>query len=89
MFFGFGMYWLKKEGPQVDWSKYLGAEWKPSYKNPGTIISNHQAWIDIAVHTFISFISFSPKSGIKKWPLTGENLHLRVQFPIYQPFRHS
>ena len=72
MFFGFGMFWVKKERPQVDWSKYLGPGWKPTYKNPGTIISNHQAWIDIAVHTVISFPSFSPKSGIKKWPIIGE-----------------
>jgi hypothetical protein len=25
----------------ADYRKYLGPDWKPSFKNPGTIISNH------------------------------------------------
>ena len=41
MFLGPGLYWYNLERPQVDWKKYLGPEWKPSYENPSTIISNH------------------------------------------------
>ena len=72
LFIGAGMYWYKLVRPVVDWKKYLGPEWKASYENPSSIISNHQTWVDIAMHTIIKFPSFTPKASIKKWPLIGD-----------------
>lgn len=39
--FGAGLYWWKSYRPKVDYSKYLGPEWKPTYENPSTVITNH------------------------------------------------
>ncbi len=35
-------------------------------------MSNHQSWIDIGIVTYLKFPSFTPKAGIKKWPVIGE-----------------
>jgi len=35
-----GVY-IKEEKLKADYRKYLGKDWKPSYKNPGTVVSNH------------------------------------------------
>lgn len=37
---------------EVDYSEYLGPDWQPSYENPGTVISNHQCFMDIIVHMY-------------------------------------
>ena len=68
---GAGMPYYKLERPNVDWKKYLGPDWKPSYESPSTVIANHSSWIDICLMTILKFPSFTPKIGIKKWPVFG------------------
>jgi hypothetical protein len=46
-----GVY-LDEERPKICYKKYLGPDWKPSYDNPGSIISNHSSWVDILVHMY-------------------------------------
>ena len=73
IFFAPGIYWLNIVRPKVDYSKYLGPEWKgPRYDRCSTVVSNHQSWIDIGLVTYLKFPSFTPKAGIKKWPVIGE-----------------
>ena len=45
MLFGGGVFNYKYELADVDYSKYLGPDWKPSYKGPSTIICNHSSWM--------------------------------------------
>lgn len=40
-----GVVWIGIERPKVDYSKYLGPDWKPTYTGTSTFISNHQSWI--------------------------------------------
>mgnify|MGYP001587670199 CR=1 FL=1 len=35
------IYWISVSKPKVDYTKYLGPGWKPTYTNPNTIVSNH------------------------------------------------
>lgn len=46
-----GVY-LEEKRPNICYEKYLGPDWKPSYENPGSIISNHSSWVDILVHMY-------------------------------------
>jgi hypothetical protein len=32
---------------EYDYSEYLGPDWKPYYENAGSIVSNHQSFLDI------------------------------------------
>mgnify|MGYP001105420165 CR=1 FL=1 len=38
--------------PKVDYTKYLGPDWEPEYERPGSIVSNHQCWLDIMMHMY-------------------------------------
>lgn len=40
-----GIYSINWEKPDIDYKKWLGPDWKPSYENAGTIISNHGSWM--------------------------------------------
>ena len=39
------VYWIHKERYAVDYSQYLGPEWKADYNKPATIIGNHSCWM--------------------------------------------
>ena len=46
----FGCPWgIHEEKTKVDYSAYLGPDWKPSYKNTGTIIVNHTVFMDTLI----------------------------------------
>lgn len=34
----------------VDYTEYLGPDWKPSFDNAGIIICNHQTFLDIIIN---------------------------------------
>lgn len=68
---GPGMLYYKYERPNVDYSKYLGPDWKASYECPSTYVSNHSCWVDIILITILKFPSFTPKSAIRNWPFIG------------------
>jgi len=46
-----GVY-IEEIRPQVNYKKYLGEDWKPDYDRPGSIVSNHQCWLDIMMHMY-------------------------------------
>ena len=70
--FGAGMFRYKQQRPKVNYEKYLGPEWTPSYVSPSTIVCNHSSWVDIGLITIMKFPSFTPKMEIKKWPVIGQ-----------------
>ena len=35
---------------EVDYSKYLGEDWEMTYENPGSVVSNHQCFMDVCCH---------------------------------------
>ena len=45
LLFGPAMLWYKHERVNVDYSKYLGPDWKLTFDKPSTIIGNHSSWI--------------------------------------------
>lgn len=59
--------------PKVDYSKWLGPDWKPTYEGATIYISNHQSWYDI----FMAFLFMRPmpgfiaKSSMKNIPSIG------------------
>lgn len=64
--------WRFKRVP-VDYSKWLGPDWKPTYDGATMVISNHQGWFEI----FATFIFVRPmpgfiaKGGVKTVPSIG------------------
>ena len=62
---------ITENRPKVDYKKYLGEDWKASYDNPGSIVSNHQAWLDIMMHMNRQPPSHVAKASIKKVPFIG------------------
>ena len=56
---------------KTDYSKYLGPNWKRSYDNPGTIISNHQSFLDIICHMYRQPPSHVSKAAVRKIPFVG------------------
>ena len=63
----FGVSSCSTRRPEVDYKKWLGPDWKPTYEGASMIVSNHQTWTDI----FNSFLFVRPmpgfiaKSGVK------------------------
>jgi hypothetical protein len=51
--FHIGMWWINVDEVNLDYKEYLGPEWKADKnKLPGSIITNHQSWIDIIAHMY-------------------------------------
>lgn len=55
----------------VNYSEYLGPDWKPSFENPSTVISNHQCFMDIICHMYRQPPSHVSKAGVFKLPFVG------------------
>ncbi len=53
----------------------------PSSVRGGLIVSNHQSYIDIIVHSSVFNVRFSPKHDIKKWP--GIGLLVAMNRPVW------
>ena len=56
---------------ETDYSKYLGPGYKKSNKKPGTIISNHQCFLDIITHMYRQPPSHCSKAGVRQIPFVG------------------
>jgi len=56
---------------EYDYSKYLGPDWKLTYENPSTVVSNHTSWIDIVIHFLRQPPAFIGKASIKEIPFAG------------------
>lgn len=61
----------KKRAHTVNYSKYLGPDWKAEYDNPSTIVSNHSTFLDIIVAMCRQPPSHIAKYGVKKIPFVG------------------
>ena len=66
-----GVFWLEHRISEVDYSKYLGKDWKPTYEKPTTVIGNHSCWMDIFGDYIIKQTSFIARDGIRKFPIIG------------------
>lgn len=64
---------MKTSRPKVDYSKWLGPDWKPTYEGASMIIGNHSSWYDV-FHTWL-FVrplpGFIAKNSIKEVPAIG------------------
>ena len=40
-----GLVYIRIEKPEIDYSEYLGPDWKKTYKGESTILINHSSWI--------------------------------------------
>ena len=55
----------------TDYRKYLGPDWKITHKCPGTIVSNHQCFMDIIIHMYRQPPSHISKAGVRMIPFVG------------------
>mgnify|MGYP003900006691 CR=1 FL=1 len=63
--------WISRPKLKTDYRKYLGLDWKPSNKLPGSIVSNHSTFMDIIVHLSRQPPSHVSKAGVLKIPFVG------------------
>ena len=62
LLYTFGYYWIETEYVKADYKKYLGPDWKPTYEGSGTIVSNHNLFLDIyAAVNFFKKLALWPK----------------------------
>lgn len=67
-----GLFKITHERVKVDYSKYLGPDWQPTYTGASTYVSNHSCWLDILICNITKdFPIYTAKTGIKNWPLVG------------------
>ena len=55
----------------VDYSEYLGPDWTASFENPGSIVANHQCFLDVILQMMRQEPSHVSKEGVKKIPWIG------------------
>ena len=63
--------YIKKSRPPIDYKKYLGPDWKPSYENPSTVICNHSTYMDTPIMMTMYSPSFIAKDAVRKIPGVG------------------
>ena len=67
-----GLFFYKHERINKDYKKYLGPDWTPKFEGASSYVCNHSCWLDILICNFAKdFPVFTPKIGIKKWPVVG------------------
>ena len=74
MIFGaVGCVWITTKKTYVDYSEYLGPDWKPDYdsKRTSTVISNHSCFLDAMVHGLSQLPSHIAKGEVRKFPGIG------------------
>ena len=62
---------VKVERPKVDYSRYLGKDWEPTYNKSGTVICNHSTMNDIIVQMYFQPPSHIAKASVKNFPFIG------------------
>ena len=63
--------WIDEVKINYDYKKYLGEDWEPTNQKPGSIVSNHQSWVDIMVHMYRQPPSHVSKASVKDIPFIG------------------
>lgn len=58
----------------VDYKKYLGPDWVPSFdsRKAPTIVGNHISWIDIIIQLYMNLPSFVARASTKNVPCVGK-----------------
>ena len=71
--FAFGVFHWKHTRPEVDYSKWLGPDWKPHYDNFTMYVSNHNGWNEIFNTFFFArpMPGFIAKESVKEIPSIG------------------
>ena len=61
-------YWFLdyKEDHSIDYSEYLGPDWKAQWEGAPTLIANHTSWLDIMYTIGIFFPGFVARSTVQK-----------------------
>lgn len=68
-----GVFWVTQEQRRdIDYSKYLGPDWKPSFEGAGILVINHQSWLDIMVMLYTQCPSFVSKQEVLSYPGIGK-----------------
>ena len=70
-----GCFWIDYRTHYVDYSKYLGPDWKKekvTYGKAGIICSNHFNWIDTVFLAWHSMPAAIAKASIEKIPIIGK-----------------
>ena len=68
-----GVYWINyNRRHDVNYSKYLGSNWKLTYEGAGTQVSNHISWLDVVVTLCKDKSSFISTAGVRKLPFVGK-----------------
>ena len=55
----------------IDYKKWLGPDWKPTFDGVGLQVSNHQTWLDITTLLCTDTTSYIADSGVKNIPGIG------------------
>lgn len=66
-----GILYFETPKVEVDYSEYLGPDWKMTFEGYGSVISNHQSFVDILVHQHMRMPCHVAKEGTKKLPFVG------------------
>jgi 1-acyl-sn-glycerol-3-phosphate acyltransferase len=64
-------YSIDMQNVNLDYKKYLGPDWKQSFVNPSTVVSNHQCFIDVLVHMVRQPPSCVAKESVRRMPIIG------------------
>jgi len=77
-----GVYYIDfNKRHDVNYTKYLGPDWKLTYEGAGIQVSNHISWLDIMVMLGFDCPSFISTAGVRNLPAVGKIAEvIRCQF---------
>jgi 1-acyl-sn-glycerol-3-phosphate acyltransferase len=81
VFLIFNIIWITKDRPEVDYSEYLGKDWKCEYKGASTLVCNHSNWLDAFIIYFFYEPSVLAKREVLKMPIF--NIIIKSAAPMY------
>ena len=67
-----GALYIRKVQPPIDYSKYLGPDWKRTYKKSGIQVANHTSWLDIVSVMWTDCPSFLSTEENSKIPIVAQ-----------------
>jgi 1-acyl-sn-glycerol-3-phosphate acyltransferase len=71
MFLSVSVYTIDMQNVNLDYKKYLGPDWKRSFENPGSVIGNHQCFMDVVVHMLRQPPGHVAKGSVLNMPFIG------------------
>lgn len=58
----------------IDYSEYLGPDWKKEYEGASTLVSNHVSWIDTCFAIIYYFPTIVARESLESTPFIGSVL---------------